>query len=139
MATDQKKWLEFYRLRDAFLKPGCAICQLATEDSLKILRRMLDEFASDVQTRTWLQASDGFCNWHAWLAVRIPDADSPLGTIYETIVEKALKRLTVAREAIAKAQAPPQALEPTRECPICHYVMQSESNYLNELLTWFND
>lgn len=151
--TDRTKWLSFYKLRDALSMDGCAVCHLTREASLHYLRSLFYEQVTDPITRGWLQAADGFCNWHAWLAVHMRDTQSGLATIYETILEVILRRfLNVAAEIALRPRdsfisrltreenrrvAP--LLPRTGECEVCVSVVCTELSYLHELVIWFDD
>ncbi len=154
MEQERKKWLSFLALRDAFSQPGCAVCQLVIKSSERLLGSLFHEYVTDAATRAWLQAANGFCNWHAWLAMRMPDTESGLGMIYETILEVILKRFRECERLLAggapanglieklfhgERDHTPRLLEQTGECQICFHAAESEDLYLNELLTWFDD
>lgn len=151
--TERTKWLSFYKLRDAMSLEGCAICHLTREASLHYLRSLFYEQVTDPTKRAWLQAADGFCNWHGWLAVHMTDTGSGLATIYETILEVILRRFSNVEADIAsrprdsfisrltreenRRVAP--LLPRTGECEVCISVVGTELSYLHELLVWFDD
>ena len=85
-------WIGFLKLRDALRRPGCAVCRLVLDSSHRMLRGLFHEFVNDPTTRGWLQAANGFCNWHAWMAVQMPESGSGIATIYETILDSVLGR-----------------------------------------------
>jgi hypothetical protein len=153
MSNERSKWLTFYKLRDALGMSGCAVCRLTREASLHYLGSLFHEFVTDPTTRAWLQAADGFCNWHAWLALHMPDTESGLATIYETILEVILKRFSRIEAAITSHPAAglmskllhyenerlAPLLERTGECKICVSAVETELSYLHELVIWFDD
>lgn len=153
-SSERTKWISFYRLRDALAAPGCAICRLVMDSSHHYLSGIFHEYVNDPNTRSWLQAANGFCNWHAWLAVRMPDTESGLGIIYETILDAIINRFADRRQALLEGHSTngifekflhsgregiAGLLESTGECNVCLHVAQVELSYLNELLAWFDD
>lgn len=151
--TEQTKWLTFYKLRDALGMESCAVCRLTRDASLHYLGSVFYEQVTDPTTRSWLQAADGFCNWHAWLAVHMADTASGLATIYETILEVILRRFANVTSDIASRQsnglfskllheenrriAP--LLRRTGECEVCVSAARTELSYLHELVVWVDD
>lgn len=151
--TDRTKWLSFYKLRDALSMEGCAVCHLTREASIHYLRSLFYEQVTDPITRGWLQAADGFCNWHAWLSVHMRDTQSGLATIYETILEVILRRFSnVATEITSRPtdgfisrllheenKRVGPLLRRAGECQVCVSVAGTELSYLHELVVWFDD
>jgi hypothetical protein len=151
--TDRTKWLSFYKLRDALSMDGCAVRHLTREASLHYLRSLFYEQVTDPITRGWLQAADGFCNWHAWLAVHMRDTQSGLATIYETILEVILRRFSnVATEVASRPtdgfisrllheenRRVGPLLRRAGECQVCVSVADTELSYVRELVVGFDD
>ncbi len=119
-----------------------------------MLEGLFHEFVTDPTTRAWLQAANGFCNRHAWLAVRMRDTGSGLATIYETILEAIMKRFQKHQPVLAASgktesfiskllrnerSETARLLEQEQECQICVRAAEAENPYLNELLRWFDE
>jgi hypothetical protein len=152
--NERTKWIGFYKLRDALAQPGCAVCRVVTDSCRRILGDLFHEFVNDPTTRSWLQDANGFCNWHAWMAVQLPDPSSGLATIYETILVAMLNRFARLEERSAAPQhgngilglllgsehsTSPRLLERAGECQICRRAEENEASCLEELITWIDD
>jgi len=119
-ARERTKWLEFVDLGDAIGAEGCPICTLVEKACHQHLDRLFYEFVNDVGVRKRLAASRGFCNWHAHMALRIPNTNSGIAIIYQDLLSH------------------PDRL-PDGPCLVCETARFNEQVFLGELLRWFED
>jgi Family of unknown function (DUF6062) len=129
------KWLEFIHLCDAVQADGCAICTLIEKACHRHLDNLFYESVNDVGVRQRLFASKGFCNRHAHLATRVPNADSGIAIIYSDLLRGIIERTTVQ----PTRRSPAKLLVATAGCPICETARFNERVFLGELLRWFDD
>jgi hypothetical protein len=120
MDDAQAKWLDFVYLCDAFDAEGCPVCTAVQRACYRRLDHLFYEYVNDIGVRQRLAASRGFCNRHAHLALRIPNASSGIAIIYEDLL----------RHSDRPADA---------ECMICDTARFHERVLLGELLRWFDD
>lgn len=123
------KWLEFVHLCDALDAEGCAVCTLIEQACQRYLDHLFYECVNDVGVRRRLAASNGFCNWHAHLALRIPHADTGIAIIYDGLLRGVIERVAY-RGSVLPTAAP---------CPVCESAYFAERTALSELLRWFDD
>jgi hypothetical protein len=139
MKTDRNKspakWLEFIHLCDALDADGCPICSLVERACYRRLDNLFYESVNDVGVRQRLFASKGFCNRHAHLATRVPNADSGIAIVYSDLL-----RGIIERTGAQPTHCPPaKLLAATAGCPICETARFNERVFLGELLRWFGD
>ena len=138
---ERTKWIGFLKLRDALGLPGCAVCRLVLDSSHRMLGGLFHEFVNDPTTRGWLQAANGFCNWHAWMAEQMPESESGLATVNETILESVLNRLdAIDRRSDTNAftrrilgnerSGVSMLLERTDDCQICVRATEAEDGVI---------
>jgi hypothetical protein len=152
MSKNRTKQLGYYRLRDVLHISGCAVCKLVTEAGEKLLSNLFYERVNDPLTRKTLEVSDGFCEWHDWLAARMSSAQSGLAVIYRGILEGVLERLKVERVSADAGQQKngfaglfrngsglPPLLKRASECCICFHTENTEDHYLLDLIIWFDE
>jgi hypothetical protein len=147
MQGEDRKLLSFFNLRDALDQPGCPVCTLAERNSLRFLDALLYERVNDVGTREGLRKSLGFCNWHAWKSLEVPNCPLGLGIIYHDLLEQIQERLgriqrsfplripylrRLWRKEKAKHSIP--LLRPSHSCPACRSVRFFEEMYMETLL-----
>ena len=77
------KWIDYFDLLDALKKPGCPLCNRINELSLRFLDNLFYERVTDVGTRVNLAKAKGFCNWHAWMSMEVPNSGSGIAIIYK--------------------------------------------------------
>jgi hypothetical protein len=129
------KWLEFIHLLDAFDAEGCPICALVEKACYRHLDNLFYESVNDVGVREQLYRSQGFCNRHAHLALRIPHTDSGIAIIYADLLRSVIER---AAERPGRRR-PLKLLPATERCPICETADFNERLFLGELLRRFDD
>lgn len=99
------------QLKIAFQQPGCPLCYLRNQTAQRYLRRFLWENVNDVESRTHLVRSLGFCPLHAWQLQRTEEAlyADGLGTgiVYEDLATRALEGLEEYLRAAARSQSSP--------------------------------
>jgi len=80
-------------VRHALARPGCAVCHLTQRALVRYLKALSYEQVNDIEVRSELRASRGFCLVHAqrWLAL----SGNVLGTaiIYRDVITAALRSL----------------------------------------------
>jgi Family of unknown function (DUF6062) len=134
------KWLDFIYLCEALDAAGCPICTLVEKACYKHLDGLFYESVNDVGTRKRLHVSQGFCNWHAHLATRVPHTDSGIAIIYEDLLRGVVERVTArVAEPPMRHRSSVKLLPATAECSICETARFNEHVFLGELLRWFDD
>lgn len=73
-------------LIDAFKHAGCVLCQLAHHKSQRYIETLLDTAVIDVDQRDDWRHAKGFCAWHAYMALALPQSSSSLAILYEDIL-----------------------------------------------------
>lgn len=68
---EKSKYISYFKLQEALTQPGCPLCTLIDQHSLRYLDALLYERVNDGGTCQELRQSLGFCNWHAWKAMEI--------------------------------------------------------------------
>ena len=148
----KEKFLSYFELQEALEKPGCPICTLIEKYGDRYLDGLLWEQVNDGETRHELRGSQGFCNWHAWKALRRSDSALGLAIIYEDllrVLEEGLIRLQ-ARFPLpqrflqkllrrSKLSQTSPWVETAQPCPICRVVQFFETMFLEILLDFLDD
>jgi len=149
---EESKYISYFDLRDALTQPGCPLCSLAERNSLRFLDALLYERVTDVGTREGLRKSLGFCNWHAWKCLEVPNAPLGLGIIHQDLLGQILERLGRIHSSFpmripflqrlwgrgkAKKALPP--IRPGHSCPACRSVRFFEKMYLEILLDYISE
>ena len=148
--TPAQKSVLYFALCDALREDGCPICSLLVKYSMAALDSLLYEQVTDPAARARLQASHGFCNWHAWMLLRIPSGRSGVAIIYATLLRQQLDALHTLQQVLAprsfwqrvrgwlSAAAPLPFLKQWMSkspCPVCvHQQRSDERAYLRALL-----
>jgi hypothetical protein len=94
------KFIAYFELSDAFREEGCPICRLLLKWTRRSLDSLFHEFVNDPGVRQRLRASQGFCNWHAWMAATIDNSQSGIAVIYEHLLRDEIARLRDLRATI---------------------------------------
>ena len=149
---EKSKFLSYFDLWDAFQKPGCPICALVERRSWQYLDALLYERVNDPGTRRELWDSLGFCNWHAWKTLEIPNCALGLGIIYEDILKHIRGRLTKVRDSFpmrvpflsklfwpGNASLQPPPLGSKKRCPACQNAKLFETIYLGILVDFISE
>ncbi|NWF54903.1 MAG: hypothetical protein HXY45_08940 [Syntrophaceae bacterium] len=151
---EKSKYISYFDLRDALSQPGCPVCSLAERNSFRFLDALLYERVNDVGTRDGLRKSLGFCNWHAWKCLEVPNAPLGLGIIHHDLLGEILHRLSRLRVPLPipsfsfrriwgrrKAKRPllDRLLTPSDSCPACRSVRFFEQMYLEILLDYIDE
>jgi hypothetical protein len=138
--------LQYHKLLEALTAQGCAICHLISSASFRFIDSLLYEFVTDGPIRSTLIASNGFCNWHVWMAVKITSAQSGLAIIYQSILESILardpdlntnrnqERNSPINKVRSLTRKSPGLSKKNTNCLICGSVEQFETSFLEELL-----
>ncbi len=107
----------YFKLRDALLAGGCALCRLADEAAAAYIESALYEGMTDPPTRNRLRASGGLCRRHAWQMTRM--RASALGTalVYRDVLADLIAGLETPNAGRGR-QADPLP-EPRQPCPAC--------------------
>jgi hypothetical protein len=145
-------YISYFDLRDALAQPGCPVCFLVERNSFRFLDALLYERVNDVGTREGLRKSLGFCNWHGWKSLEVPNAPLGLGIIYNDLLGEVLERLDGIRRSVplripfirrlwgkGKAKNAIPGLRPGHSCPACQSVRFSEEMYLGILLDYITE
>lgn len=87
----QSSW-DYQRLSEACHKAGCILCRLTGETTRRYLETWKDEMFTDVNIRTTLRNSRGFCHTHTWQLVQM-GASLPLAQAYRDIITDEIDQL----------------------------------------------
>jgi hypothetical protein len=90
---NRSKSVGYFELLDAFRKEGCPVCRLLLKWSRSYLDSLFYEYVTDFGVRSRLRESDGFCNWHSWMAATIDHSQSGIAIIYEHLLKDQIERL----------------------------------------------
>ena len=145
----KSKYISYFDLRDALAQPGCPVCSLVERNSFRFLDALLYERVNDVGTRQGLRKSLGFCNWHAWKCLEVPNAPLGLGIIHQDLLGQILERLSRIQRSFpmripflrrlrkkGKAKKDLPSIRPGHSCPACQSVRFFEEMYLGILLDY---
>jgi len=144
------KWIAFHRLCKALSADECAICVLVARECEQHMEMLFHEGIMDPGVRLGLHEAYGFCNAHAWMALRTPAADAGLAIVYDDLIRMVLPHITELARLRDKQRAShaftnllhnaaPPVLPATATCPVCASNEQTARLYLHELLDFFND
>jgi hypothetical protein len=151
MEKRREKWIDYFDLKDAFKIPGCFLCNRARDLSWKFLDNLFYERVTDVWTRVGLRKSKGFCNWHAWMSMEIPNSGSGIAIIYKDLLDAELRRLS---DWTHEQEAPKgsgfrrlkkrfgvllSSWTEKASCPICKLVKEHERIESNVLLDFIDE
>ena len=149
---EMSKYISYFDLRDALPQPGCPVCSLTERNSFRFLDALLYERVNDVGTREGLRKSLGFCNWHAWKCLEVPNAPLGLGIIHNDLLGVILERLSRIQHSFPlpipfirrlwgnrKAKNAVPRLRPDHSCPACQSVRFFEEMYLRILLDYLGE
>ncbi|RMF92479.1 MAG: hypothetical protein D6736_03430 [Nitrospinota bacterium] len=143
-ATSERSLL-YFQLVEACQQPGCPICTMIQESTLRFLDALIYESVTDPGTRAKLWQSRGFCNWHAWfLAQELLGSAQGIAIIYHDLLSQEIEDLQglLSRRfpTMQRATLSPAALEryaqrwrQKTQCPVCAWAQWEEQNAL-ELL-----
>jgi len=148
----KSKYISYFDLRDALAQPGCPVCFLVERNSFRFLDALLYERVNDVGTRERLRKSLGFCNWHAWKCLEVPNAPLGLGIIHQDLLGQILEHLSRTRRSFpvhipflrrlrnrGKAQKALPLIHPDHSCPACESARFFEKMYLGILLDYITE
>ena len=146
-----EKFIGYFRLVDACPQGGCVVCRCIEEDGRRHLDAILYEQVNDPDTRHRLHASWGFCNWHTWMLLDVPNAASGAAIIYEDLIRMFLHRVGRLRDRVPTAASVwgrlrgrrrPALVElhrRRRPCPVCAWCAEAETGYLLTLVRFVDD
>jgi hypothetical protein len=148
-----EKFIGYFRLVDASPQDGCPVCRCVEEDGRRHLDAIMYEQVNDPDTRHRLHASWGFCNWHTWTLLEVPNAASGAAIIYEDLIRVFLHRIRRLRDRAPSLRARslarlfrrrlgPAVVELHRRrkaCPVCAWCAEAETGYLLTLLRFVDD
>ena len=134
-------------LVEALHAPACALCEIARHNNPRYVETLLDESVIDVEQRDTWRAARGLCNWHAWMAVKAPQAAGSLAILYHDVLQHDLSRLGpvatrdgdgsqrgVSRRFVRRLQTWLQAWRMGPTCPACCTWLEQERLYAQVLL-----
>jgi hypothetical protein len=90
----RKKWIDYFNLLDALKISGCPLCNRMNALSLRFLDSLFYERVTDVGTRVNLAKAKGFCNWHVWMSMKIPNSGSGIAIIYKDLLDAEIFRFS---------------------------------------------
>jgi hypothetical protein len=148
----------YYDLLESFQKPGCAICNLLTQDVERFLDSLLYEYVTEPDIQQAFRSGRGFCNEHSWHLTRFRGSVLGVAMLYEAAIDEVL----AIAEQVQTAGLPPtvlsrllnklgdansgrgvsplsSALEPTGPCIVCDLLAQSEKDYAKALGQYASD
>ncbi|MEJ2711482.1 MAG: DUF6062 family protein [Anaerolineales bacterium] len=126
----------YFDLLEACSQPGCPVCSVVHQSTNRYLENLFYENVNDVELRAKLVASRGFCNQHAWMALK-PGVGDALGVaiIYHDVLGNVLNDLPsqppaahkdistllghIPRQLSSAIKAAITALTPQAPCPAC--------------------
>jgi hypothetical protein len=91
-------------LIEALQRPGCALCYLAQQKSLRYVETLLDSAVTDVDQRDAWRRAKGFCHWHAWMATTAPQASGSLAILYADVLRHETEHLATLRASLLPAR-----------------------------------
>lgn len=94
-------------LIEALQHPGCALCYLAQQKSQRYVETLLDNAVTDVDQRDAWRHAKGFCHWHAWMAITVPQASGSLAILYADVLRHETEHLATLRTALRPARCQP--------------------------------
>jgi Family of unknown function (DUF6062) len=138
------------KLLDACQQSGCPVCRRVDEESRHHVDGLLHELANDLETRSALRRSWGFCNWHGWMTLAAPGARTGVAIMYADVLRSVSGRVRrTSRSAAGKASGnwrhrvaavflpDGSTTEPAdggrAACLVCQSVTRGESRYLRTL------
>ena len=130
----QSSW-DYQRLSEACHKAGCILCRLTGETTRRYLETWKDEMFTDVNVRTTLRNSRGFCHTHTWQLVQM-GASLPLAQAYRDIITDEIEQLAnnsskhKQRRSRSKSAG---TLTPSAPCPACQQNDQSLARFTSSL------
>jgi len=150
------KFISYFQLLEAFQKPGCPVCALVEQGALRALDGLMYEQVNDPITRDRLVESHGFCNWHAWMLLRIHNSALGVAIIYRHLLLEALGALGSAggrpvsrglwrrlgRGAATPEGDPAPILTWRRRkarCYLCNFAAWSEREDLRSILQYLGE
>lgn len=148
-----EKFFGYFRLLDACARSGCPVCSLVEDDGRRYLGALLYEQVTDPDTRRRIRAAWGFCNWHTWMLLEVPNAASGAAILYEDLVRISLDRIRRMRDGtttfdtrtwsrlLARRRRPTivELRRRRRSCPACAWVSEAEVRYLATLTRFVDD
>ena len=148
-----EKFFGYFRLLDACARSGCPVCSLVEDDGRRYLGALLYEQVTDPDTRRRIRAAWGFCNWHTWMLLEVPNAASGAAILYEDLVRISLDRIRRMRDGtttfvtrtwsrlFARRRRPTivELRRRRRSCPACAWVSEAEARYLATLTRFVDD
>jgi hypothetical protein len=151
-ASDSGKSLMRASLVEALQTPACALCEIAGHNNPRYVETLLDESVFDVEQRDTWRAARGLCNWHAWMAVKSPQAAGSLAILYHDVLQYDLTQLGpvvapdgdgnrrgVSRRFTRWLRAWLQAWRTGPTCPACRTWLEQERLYAEVLLNDWQD
>ena len=139
-------------LVEALQSAACALCEIARRNNPRYVETLLDESVGDVEQRDAWRAARGLCNWHAWMAVKTPQAAGSLAILYHDVLRHDLSRLggvsawggegsrrSGSRRFARWLQAWLQAWRTAPACPACRTWSEQERLYAQVLLNDWRD
>lgn len=155
MTRQPTKFMGYFDMLGACKEEGCPICSLVAKTSLRSLDNLMWERVNDPRTREHLLASQGFCNWHAWMLLQVEHSRSGIAILHEHLVRKqtdileSLRRFhsperpwkRLLRRLFGTAEEAKAVRDRKRKapCPICAQVGYSEETYLTICLQFVTD
>ena len=146
-ASDSGRSLMRASLVEALQAPACALCEIARHSNPRYVETLLDESVIDVEQRDTWRAAGGLCNWHAWMAVKTPQAAGSLAILYHDVLQSDLtafgpvaatdrvgSRVGVFRRLARRLRTWLQTSRPGPTCPACRTWLEQERLYMQVLL-----
>ena len=134
-------------LVEALQASACALCQIAQQNNPRDVETLLDEAVIDVERRDAWRAAKGLCSWHAWMAVKTPQAASSLAILYHDVLRHDLsqvdpvtamgtggRRRSAQRRFLHRLRTWLQSWQTRPTCPACHTWSEQERLYVQVLL-----
>lgn len=146
-ASESGRSLMRASLVEALQAPSCALCEIARQNNPRYVEALLDESVIDVEQRDTWRAARGLCNWHAWMAVKTPQAAGSLAILYHDVLRFDLSEFgpvaaTVgvggwngaSRRFARRLRNWLQAWRAGPTCPACRTWLEQERLYAQVLL-----
>jgi hypothetical protein len=148
----RRKWIDYFDLLDALKISGCPLCNRINIFSLRFLDNLFYERVTDVGTRVNLAKAKGFCNWHAWMSMEIPNSGSGIAIIYKDLLDAEIREISEweGKRDSSDRSKPPELRKRYRSvflsswakkasCPICEWVKEHERFEMGTLLDFIDE
>ncbi len=121
-----------YELIGAMGQPACPICRLLQTEVRRFLDGLLYESSVEPAAQQKFRASRGICNVHSQLLRETRGYSAPIATLYEAAIHEVLQIMNSEDKSFGlrkrgeKGRQLSERLKPSRRCPCCLSMQESE-------------